>query len=188
MRLVRSEREDPEIMLGGVPSVALPHCWLQVAAESSVDELVAVADALTRRQRPKSEKDLLALAVAEREGTRGIRKARLALDLCVEGTDSIPETFLRLAVIRGGLPCPAVNHRVSNSWGDVEYYLDLAYPDKMVAIEYDGAYHVGDRNQMAKDATRRRFLEDHGWRVITATAIDLKSPNSLLTSIRRARS
>jgi len=57
-----------------------------------------------------------------------------------------------------------------------------------VAIEYDGAYHT-DRTQMNKDTTRRRLLEDQGWRIISVTSLDLATdPAGIVASVRCALS
>lgn len=172
VRLVRPTHPGPTCSRRGLPTVELPYCWVQMAGESGLDELVELADAMTCRQHPVTTKAALAAAVGSRAGARGIARARAALDLCVEGTDSIPETDLRLLLVRAGLPTPRVNMPIVDAAGRVIYLLDLAYEDEKVAIEYDGAYH-GDPRQMSRDATRRRVLEDQGWRVITVTAADM---------------
>jgi very-short-patch-repair endonuclease len=147
--------------------------------------LVELADALTRRHRPATTTAALAAALGRHDRARGAAKARTALALCVAGTDSIPETDLRLLLVRAGLPTPEVNLPVKV--GRETLYLDLAYKDKRAAAEYDGAYHVGDRGQMQRDAARRRALEDLGWRIITVTAADLVTdPAGVVASIRQA--
>lgn len=175
-------------MLHGLPSLALPYCWLQLAAESNLDELVELADAMTCRQHPVVTKTSLAAAVESRSWVKGIANARIALDLCRENTDSIPETDLRLLLVRSGLPTPTVNLPIYDRTGRIIYYLDLAYEDKKLAIEYDGAYHT-DRTQMNRAATRRRVLEDQGWRIITVTSLDLATdPSGIVASVRQALS
>jgi hypothetical protein len=165
----------------------LASCWLQLASESTIDELVEVADAMTRRKHPFSTKAALAVAIDSHKGSPGITRARAALGLCREGTDSIPETDLRLLLVRGGLPTPIVNLVITDQWGEILYILDMAYDEAKLAIEYDGAYHVGNRQQMHQDAARRRALEDQGWRVITITSADmLTNPDGIITSVRKA--
>lgn len=99
VRLVRSTHIGPKRLRLGLPTLELPYCWLQLAAESNLDELVEVADAMTCRQRPVTTKASLVAAVESRKGSPGIRKACAALDLAREGTDSIPETDLRLLLV-----------------------------------------------------------------------------------------
>jgi len=186
VRLVRTNRQGPIRSIGGLPSLGLPYCWLQLAKDLNVTELVEVADAMTRRHRPVATKNCLSEAIDSWPKLAGVSKARTALDLCVEGTDSIPETDLRLLLVRAGLPIPKVNVMVVDSSGQW-YYLDLAYEEYMLAIEYDGAYHVGDQRQMYRDAVRRRTLEEMGWRIITVTAADLyRDPAGVIRSVYKA--
>ena len=188
VRLVRSPHPGPIRLLRGLPSLAFPYCWLQLAAEANLDELVELADAMTCRQHPIVTKASLASAVESRSHVKGIANARIALDLCREGTDSIPETDLRLLLVRAGLPVPVVNLPILDGTGRVVYYLDLAYESKKVAIEYDGAYHT-DRAQMNRAAIRRRALEDQGWRIITVTSLDMATdPAGIIASVRQALS
>ena len=46
----------------------------------------------------------------------------------------------------------------------VDRYLDLAWPEPRIAVEYNGADHV-DRRQYGDEMVRRHRLEDNGWRV-----------------------
>jgi len=139
-----------------------------------------------RRHHPITTKDCLVAAIEASPGVRGVPKARTALGLCIEGTDSIPETDLRLLLVEAGLPAPKVNLMVMDLSGQW-YFFDLAYEQYKLAIEYDGAYHVGDRNQMFRDAARRRTLEDLGWRIITVTSADLyRRPSSVIQSVCKA--
>lgn len=62
--------------------------------------------------------------IEARPGVRGIRKAKAALELCRVGADSAPETKLRLALGRLGLPEPTLSHVVLDSTG-----WELAWPD-----------------------------------------------------------
>jgi len=187
VRLVRTDRSGPILRRFGMPILDWPYCWLQLASESGVDELVEVADSMMRRKNPLTTKNALADAVASRPRMAGLARARTALSLSREGTDSIPETDLRLLLVRAGLPTPVVNLTIVDSTGRIVYILDLAYEEWKVAVEYDGAYHVGDRTQMYNDASRRRVLEDLGWRIITVTSADMiHDPDGVVTSVRRA--
>lgn len=189
VRLVRSEHARPTGSSHGLPILDLPSCWVQLASESTVDELVEVADAMMRRKHSLVRKAELSAAVTTHKGSPGIVRARTALHLSREGTDSIPETDLRLLLVRGGLPTPVVNLAIIDDWGRIIHILDLAYEKPKLAIEYDGAYHTGSRAQMNHDAVRRRTLEDQGWRVITVTSADMiTDPEGIVTSVRKALS
>jgi len=187
IRLVRPRRPPQTTWIHRVLCADLPYCWLQLAPECSIDELVELADAMTCRQHPVTTLPLLNEATAAMPGSRGITRARTALSLARPGTDSIPETDLRLLLVRAGLPCPVVNLSIQDEYGRTLFWLDLAYEEAKLAIEYDGAIHVGERTRMERDATRRRILEDQGWRIITVTSSDLvKNPLAIIESVRRA--
>jgi len=187
VRLVRPRTPAPRTILQQFPCVQLPQCWLQLAPECTVDELVELADAMTCRQHAVTTLNHLGAVVEAAPGARGISLARTALSLACAGTDSIPETDLRLLLVRAGLPCPVVNLPIYDEVGRVLYLLDLGYEGTKTAIEYDGAIHVADRRKMESDAARRRYLEDHGWRLITVTSADLvRNPLGIIDSVRRA--
>jgi len=177
----------------GLPSLHLAECWLQLAARATVLELVIVGDGLMRRPRPPHNQpflvppDVLKAAVAESHRRPGIRAARAAAALVRPGTDSPMESVTRFHLVRAGLPEPRINYPVLDDTGWPIFFLDMAYPDKLIAVEYDGGIHVGDTRFMEKNIHRRRRLEDAGWRIITASARDL--PNDMadvIASVRQA--
>jgi len=187
IRLVRPRESAPITSIKQIPCVSLPYCWMHLAPECSIDELVEIADAMTCRQHPVTTLSLLDAAIATMPGTKGINRARTALRLACPGTDSIPETDLRLLLVRAGVPRPTVNLPIRDDCDRVLFWLDLADEETKTAIEYDGAVHVGDRGRMEYDATRRRILEDRGWRLITVTASDLvNNPLTIIESVHRA--
>jgi hypothetical protein len=186
----RSRLQDPPKVIDaetGLTAVPPCECWLQAAATASVRDLVIMADGLMRFERPVAFAFELDDAVRLSHRRPGLARARRALGLAREGTDSPAETLVRLALVEAGLPSPEVNYPIRASSGRTLYRLDMAYPDDLVAVEYDGAVHVADATQMRRDQTRRRHLEDLGWRIVTATAVDLPDPAGLIASVRRAR-
>lgn len=74
------------------------------------------------------------------------------------------ETRLRLAIVQNGLPEPAVNYVIAGP--NRTYHLDLAYPHRRVAIEYDGDHHRTDRDQYRLDLNRLWEIERLGWRIV----------------------
>jgi len=180
-RLVYPAKRTP----AGVGTVSPAECWLQCARSLPVRDLVVLADGLMRRQDPILFRGDLEGALVLADGRRGVRRARQAFALAREGTDSPMETLVRLALVGAGLPCPLVNHPLVRPGRAEPYFLDMAYPDALVAIEHDGAYH-GTPEQMRRDQTRRRWIEDRGWRLITATAADLPDFTGVVASVRLA--
>jgi len=187
-----TQRQLPINTVAGHPALHLAECWLQLAARATVLELVVVGDGLMRRPRPPRHQPFLvepitlSQAVAQSHRRPGIRTAREAVALVRPGTDSPMESVTRFRLVRAGLPQPYVNYPILDATGWPVYFLDLAYPEQQVAVEYDGAIHVADTIRMQDDAHRRRRLEDDGWRLITATARDLPDGMATIAASVRA--
>lgn len=164
-----------------------PACtWAMFAASLDLEELIVLADSMMRRdgrlrRTTREELDLYLdgteeYARREREEHRGCRMfkgfadCRRALPLIREGTDSSMETRTRLALMKYGLDCPQVNYPVSAGRGGKTMYLDLAYPEFKICIEYDGSHHAA---QWLGDVRRRQMLEDAGWKYVQVTSMDL---------------
>jgi hypothetical protein len=177
----------PHVIRSGLPVMPAAALWCQLAAELSDSEVVVLGDALLRRKRPFATAEALARQVRQTPaGTRGVRRLRAAIPLHRPGTDSCPETRLRLLIVAAGLPCPDVNRAVHDSRGRFIALPDLGYHAERIAIEYDGDIHRTDRRTWQRDIGRRHALETSGWRVLTCTAADLRSPARALAWIRLA--
>jgi hypothetical protein len=95
---------------------------LDLASIAGLDELVIAGDSLVCSHGPEfpaPHEPLCTVAelraiVANHPGVRGVRAAREAFELIRVGADSKPETMMRLAFVRAGLPEPDLNHVL---WG-----------------------------------------------------------------------
>jgi hypothetical protein len=140
-----------------------------------------------RRHDPLATRRDVAEALVASPRRPGLSAARSAFDLAREGTDSARETTVRLVLAQAGLPEPTINLPILGDQGEVVCLLDMAYDWAKLALEYDGAWHADSRAQKEKDTTRRRWLEDAGWRVMTITDADLRTGSAkLVRSIRLA--
>lgn len=81
------------------------------------------------------------------------------------GVRSACETRLRLLLRDAGLPEPRTAWNLYDQRGTFVAELDLAYPERLVAVEYDGRVHAADPRQFARDADR--------WDAIRAQGVDL---------------
>jgi very-short-patch-repair endonuclease len=143
---------------------------------------VAVADHLINSGHCTLE--ALTSYIAARRAMRNIRAARRELEHVEPLAQSVQETRTRLLLVDGGLPRPVAQHRVDFPEGD-RAYLDLAYPELKIGIEYDG--EIWHKEQRAKDEHRRRRLERLGWTIIVLHADDLfRTPEQTVADIRRA--
>ncbi len=138
----------------------------------SIGELTVVADHLLRMPRPDFEGRAAPYAsradleemLDRHKGTPGIRKARLALDLARVGSDSAPETRLRLALEDAGLPAPLLNVPTKLTAGVVRQP-DLSYPELKVGVEYDGEGH-SEAAQIIRDIAREEDFDRAGWLLV----------------------
>lgn len=170
-------RDEDMTELDGVPVTSAARTWLDLAPVLGLEDLVAAGDyficSQSRSFGPFREAfcslgDLRA-QVAAAQGVRGIRTARQALDLCRVGADSVPESRLRLALARIGLPEPALRYVVEEPVGWELAWPDLAYPEFKVAVNYDGRHHLQAR-QRESDIRRDESLAAAGWQSVTVTA------------------
>lgn len=183
----RSVQLETVVLCAGLRVLSPDQLWTRLAGELAMNELVVLGDGMLRRQRVLTSPAELGRAVDRLPaGTRGSRRLRLALPQVRPGTDSCQETRLRLALVDAGLPCPEVNQPVRDASGRFVALPDLSYPGHRVAIEYDGEVHRTDARTWRRDIARRQALEHHGWRSITCTADDVRSPERSVAWIRAA--
>jgi very-short-patch-repair endonuclease len=145
--------------------------WTSLARILEGHDLVAVADRIITDS-PR----LRALATAEElrdiVGTTrvGAPALRAALGEMRPGAWSRPESLLRVALVRAGLPEPQLNTPVSVGGRDA--IPDLNWAEFRVCAEYDGQWH-DDPKRRAADLERHELLADAGWLVTHIRARDL---------------
>jgi hypothetical protein len=119
-----------------------------------------------------------------RPDPRGRRRAGVLLDLVTGLAESPAESRMLLVLFDAGLPVPESQYPVCDIHGRERYRLDFAWPEAMVALEYDGyAAHAerGDVDEMRDMDLRRR-----GWTVIRAGVADLREPGRVLRAVAAA--
>ncbi|WP_243230957.1 endonuclease domain-containing protein [Microbacterium sp. CIAB417] len=150
-------------------------------------DVVAVGDAVLRDWRVEPLASFPELSRAVDAGRRvGVARLREALPRMRARSGSRPETWLRLTIVDAGLPEPQLNVDV---FADGEYVacVDLAYPERRIAFEYEGEHHLRDSRQWAWDIERYERLAAAGWLVIRATKQDVfEQPGRLMLRVRRA--
>ncbi|HWJ83116.1 MAG TPA: type IV toxin-antitoxin system AbiEi family antitoxin domain-containing protein [Nocardioides sp.] len=127
-------------------------------------DALAALDAFRREHGLTSQQ--LVIGVVRFAKRRGVVQARELIPLSDPRSESVRETWTRLAIIDAGLPAPDLQ-----VWIEVDgvriYRLDLAYPRHRVAVEYDGwEAHERTEEQRRHDQGRRAWLRRHGWTVI----------------------
>ncbi|GAB7144939.1 hypothetical protein LRC484719_35380 [Mycobacterium riyadhense] len=107
-----------------------------------------------------------------------------ALELVDTGSQSLKETWLRLLLIRAGLPRPKIQIPVLTKDGAQVYYLDMGWEGLKVAVEYDGEHHRLNRGQYTRDVRRSEALERLGWLIIRVVVTD--RPGEIIRRVRDA--
>jgi hypothetical protein len=157
--------------------------WLDLAAVLTLEELVAVGDHLIRWRSPLVTPGELAAALERYPSRTGLKRARAALPLLRDRSESPRESVLRVITVLAGLPDPECNHNVFAADGTFLARGDLAYPEYRMLLEYQGDQHRTDRAQWRSDIRRTGRLEDHGWQVLQFTDDDLRDPAALVARI-----
>lgn len=181
---VRGNRiEDDEVaLIDGVPVTTPARTALDLGCWYPTGEAVAAIDDLLRASDLKvAEAEAL---VQRYPGRRGIHLARNAIGLADPGAQSPKESWLRLLLIRVGLPRPQTQIPVQDEFGDVIAYLDMGWENLKVGVEYDGEQHRSDRRQYRWDIRRLEMLERLGWIVIRVVAGD--RPAEIISRVRAA--
>lgn len=151
-------------VIAGLPVEDPARAWRQCGRRWTHGDLVAAADFLVSGAQPRVRAAELRAEVARMGDVRGGILSR-ALDDVRSGVRSARETRLRLLLRDAGLPEPQTAWNLYDERGTFIAELDLAYPRRRVAVEYDGRVHAADPDQFARDADR--------WDAVRAQGVDL---------------
>ncbi|WP_139244291.1 hypothetical protein [Arthrobacter alpinus] len=152
---------DDIVVYAGIPVTTMRRTLLDLAPLLTIDELVDVADQLVCEHHrsfgppvyPLVPLDALNAYIAGHPGHRGMRKLLKAMELVRVGSDSPPETKLRLMIGRWPLPVFEHNVEIRNAAGIGKVGPDLACEEYKTCAEYDGLHHFSPAQQ-AKDHDR----------------------------------
>jgi hypothetical protein len=153
--------------------------WLDLARVLPVKELVCIGDELIRsprlefeqRDEPFTTIAALRTMVNRHKNLQGVVRAKEALDLMRVGSDSAPESMLRLAMLDAGLPEPELQVQLRPN-DPLSPSADLGYRKRRVAIQYDGGHHL-EEEQMFSDRRRDKAFTAAGWTVLVFNKADL---------------
>jgi len=142
----------------------LTACWSPWDVEHALDE------ALRRKLTSLALLQRVFLDLANR-GRRRSTVMRRLLEARLPGFDpgdSDMEVKLVRWITSAGLPRPVQQHRVQV--GPRTFRLDLAFPDLMIGIEYDGWEPHRTRRAFDRDRARQNPLEIVGWLILRYTS------------------
>lgn len=148
---------------------------MQMAETLDMVELVVLGDCMMRRGVQKQTTKRQLILMMEQVGAfRGKRKLLKAIPLMRENTDSSYEARTRLLLACRGLGSADVNVEIASDRG-APWLVDMAYPELMVAIEYDGRFHMTDVAQQEQDKEKRGYIRSRSWEVFEITKSQLST-------------
>lgn len=124
---------------------------------------------------------------AQRFAGPGGRALRSAIRDVREGSESRPESHLRLLIARAGLPEPELNQTLHDVRGMRPPRVDMLFRSSRLVIEYDGDQHRTDPRQYEKDLRRIEAIREAGYTVIQVRSSGLYGdPAGTIARISRA--
>jgi hypothetical protein len=160
----------------GIPVTTAARMVVDLLGRVPGEALFALADDVMWRLRDRD-----AVRQAWERVAGGRHRDRLAQVLLPwepgPGPGSPKEMSVARVLILHGLPRPVRQYPVVVPGREHPRYLDLAYPDVRVAMEYDGRRDHGPR-RWSSDAAREEELDRIGWVRIPAGRRDLVEPHA----------
>jgi len=130
---------EQHVLLDGIPTTTLAQTVIDCLLTMPPLAGLCVADSALKRG--LTCEDALA-DLTSRGSCNGVRRAATVLSLADGGADNCWETWLRYFCLRLGLPKPVTQFRVNTFAG--LFYVDLAWPEHKVLLEFDGKVKYAD--------------------------------------------
>jgi very-short-patch-repair endonuclease len=165
------------VQIGGASVTTPARTAFDLARVSPVAHAIMGVDAL----RHVCELDLDDIRAIARwhPGARGARQLPEVLRRSTHLAQSPMESRIRVAIEDAGLPVPMLQHRVG------PYFLDMAYPERKIAVEHDGRDHLTPE-RARRDLNRQAYLTREGWMVLRFSAsVVLGAPWRIAAELRR---
>lgn len=174
----------------GVLCTGLARTVLDLAAVLSSKQLGRTVDAVLRDRRLRLSDLYRVLDSHARRGRPGCTALRAALDDRL-GEDLVPlsewSRMVEDLLVGFGLDRPRVEYRICRSDGSLIAQVDLAYPQRRVAIELDSVRWHHNRRSFVEDRRRRNRIMLAGWDVLNFTWDDYRDrPTDLCTQVAAA--
>lgn len=149
-----------------------------------VEGVVAV-DALANRHR--FHPDMLLHLSARHRGLRGVDRIPETLTHATRWSGSPMESRLRMIIVGAGMPRPELQWVVQDVRARTAVWLDMAWPELKIAIEYEGEGHAATE-VVLRDVGRYTRLVDDDWRIYRYTKYEVYGePRKIITQLTRAR-
>jgi len=178
-------RDDEVVRVRDVVCTTPLRTAFDLARGPDLEEAVIAVDRLANRHRFQPER--LSDLCERNRGRRGVARVPRVLQMASPYAGSPMETRLRLLIVAGGLPCPSVQWAVQDVATRSVFWLDLAWPELKIGIEYDGEPHT-EPARVLRDIGRTTRLVDLGWRLYRYTKRDVfGDPARIIADLTRGR-
>jgi hypothetical protein len=170
--LIVHRREGvPLSTVDGRPATEPGWTAVEVARSLRRPRALATLDAALRSQ--TCDRCQLRVAAARQAKRRGIVNVRDLIPLAAAESESPMESEARLAMLDGGLPPPVLQYEiVDRNWQT--WRVDFAWPDRLLAVEYDGFDWHSDPDALRRDRRKRAALSEVGWTTLSIVADDVR--------------
>lgn len=172
---------DGEVeVVDGIRVTSPGRTWLDLGHELTPAALVALGDQLIRLPRPEFEgrsepyetKSSLARLLRAHPKVKGVGKCKEALADMRVGSDSVPESMLRMCLVAYGFPEPDLQIRL-NPNDPKSPSIDVGWIRNRIGIHYEGEHHQEPKQRLS-DLRRDAAFRQDGWDLIHATVDDLR--------------
>ncbi|MFJ3958924.1 hypothetical protein [Arthrobacter sp. NPDC090010] len=172
-------------IVNGVPVTTLERTIIDCARIMPVEDALILADQALAlgADRRRMHRMLERLT-----GHRGVVNARMVVDFADQRSQSVAESRSRLLFHLESLTAPVPQMAVMTPLG--WRYLDFAWPDSMLAVEFDGEVkYFGEKpteRALYEERLRERHLMELGWRFVRLSWADLDDPGGVRRRIKAA--
>ncbi len=154
---------------------------LDLALDRPLTETVADLDAAVRAGLVDRER---LAELMNMRSDKGIVRARKAVALCDPRAESRPESVVRVLLMEAGM-APVPQYWIEDTSGRIAR-ADLAFPERRVAVEYDGQWRDGELWALNHDRQRLNRIHAAGWDIVFVTAPLLAAPRKLVYTVEAA--
>lgn len=175
VHLARQPFEADRCVVDGIPCTNVARTLIDCAKVMRPSQLRRLTDTALQRKLVTPQQIAVAWDHARRApGRHGERKLRKVVNRWAGAIDagSAAEVRLRRQIRDWGFPEPTCQVRIRDGT-EVVARVDLAWPDRRIAIEYDSDEFHGP-NRWDHDESRQARIEALGWTVLRADKEDLR--------------
>jgi hypothetical protein len=161
----------PVTAVSGRPATTPEWTAVEVARSLRRPRALATLDAALRSG--TCDRRQLRSAAERQAGRRGVVAVRQLIPYANPLAESPMESEARLVMLDGGLPSPLLQLEITDRDRRI-WRVDFAWPERLVAVEYDGFDWHSRPEDFRRDRRKRAALQEIGWQVISIVADDVR--------------